>query len=132
MKIEKDGFYFLKCHYKVFPICSFQLLLPKRKYQPFSIFQQGTDKSLSQVKFALLNYKYAMQFFLLNNNLVHVQHRCNFSIRNLHVPKVYIFLLKLRFIWVFYVSYDTFVYFLSYNTFEYFLSKLWYIWVFYI
>lgn len=50
------------------------LLLPKRKYQPFSIFQQGTDKSLSQVKFALLNYKYAMQFFLLNNNLVHVQH----------------------------------------------------------
>lgn len=63
------------------------LLLPKRKYQPFSIFQQGTDKSLSQVKFALLNYKYAMQFFLLNNNLVHVQHRCNFSIRNL--PKVH-------------------------------------------
>lgn len=75
MKIEKDGFYFLKCHYKVFPICSF-LTLAKEEIPTIQYISTGNRQVIksSQVKFALLNYKYAMQFFLLNNNLVHVQH----------------------------------------------------------
>lgn len=87
------------------------LLLPKRKYQPFSISQLRTDKSYSQVCIACFKNMQCIFFSLFWLNLciffffgaysTGVNFSIRYSLRNL--PKVYFFVESLIHLIIFYV-----------------------------